>query len=102
MEARAPSQPRCSFLTYLTGGAGQGNPLLQLLKNLLLQHAEPSSADSASGRNALVPVAVDQVVVDADQGFIMSLSHENMSSNREVTLSALLGPGDHPRVALQR
>lgn len=47
-------------------------------------------------------MAVDQVVVDADQGFIMSLSHENMSSNREVTLSALLGPGDHPQVALQR
>lgn len=58
---------------YLTRAAGQGHPFLQLSKNLLLQHAQPSSTDFSSILNSIITFSVHQVVIDTDQGFIMGL-----------------------------
>lgn len=82
-------------LAYLAGGAGQGDPRLQLPQNLLLQQVElvstgpaprgaapggPAPTGSTSVGHALLPV--DQVVVDADQGFIVSLANKQEKMSR--------------------
>ena len=63
---------------HLAGRAGQRHPPLQLPQDLLLQQVQPSSTQSSSGRTSfqVVPLPVHQVVVDADQGFIMGLWEE--------------------------
>lgn len=61
---------------YLTGGARQRHPTLELSQDLLLQHLQPPlpAAATAGSRSArLGSFPVDQVVVDAHQRLIVSL-----------------------------
>jgi len=56
---------------YLAEGAGQRHPPLQLVKDLFLQGVQLPGVHASSLQ--LIAFAVHEVVVDADQRFVMVL-----------------------------